>query len=332
MSILWNHIIGHKEQISFIQTAFKKRRLAQVFLLSGTSGIGKKLFALSMSQSLICKKSRSLSNFLPCGQCLECLRVEEMKSEHLFFIQPEGEKEIKRKDVLKIFDFLSLKSRFSLPRIVLMDQAHKMNLSSANILLKILEEPPENGFLFLITDSFFKILSTIRSRAQGLRFRNLYPDEMNQIVQSQKKHLKDAYEDWMFQAAQGHMEALQTLAVEKPLKKRAFAALKEILVLQDTESAFQILEKDIADKEKSLRILFFWKQGLRDAYVYKALCRKEDMIHRDEISLIQEIGLKKPLDEIQNFFESVKKLEKSVFYHLNRNLSFKNFFFSNRKI
>lgn len=329
MSILWNQLVGHKEQVSFIEVALKKKRLAQVFLLSGNPGVGKKLFALSIGQSLICKKSRNLfkNSILPCGECLDCLRLEEMKSEHLFLIQPEGEKEIQRKAILEIFDFIHLKSRFSLPRIILIDQAHRMNLSSANLLLKILEEPPKNSFLFLITDSFLNVLVTIRSRCQNLRFRNLYPEEMDQVLSSQKGSLK--IEPWMLQSAQGHMEGLQTLVNERTLRKRAFSALRGILIDQDIELAFQLIEKDILDKEKSFRILFFWKQVLRDAYICKALNRrKEEMwIHRDEISLIREIGLKKSLDEIQDLFEAVQKLEGSILYNLNRILSFRNFSF-----
>src|SRR5207247_5888064 len=55
-------------------------------------------------------------------------------------------------------------------RIFIVDDADKMNDPAANALLKTLEEPPETTYIFLVSSRPDKLLPTIRSRCQSLRF------------------------------------------------------------------------------------------------------------------------------------------------------------------
>ena len=65
---------------------------------------------------------------------------------------------------------LSLKSYGGNAKVMLIWYADKMNTSSANKLLKLIEEPPENTYLILITEHPEDIILTIRSRCQTLDF------------------------------------------------------------------------------------------------------------------------------------------------------------------
>lgn len=55
-------------------------------------------------------------------------------------------------------------------RVAIIDAADDLNVNAANALLKILEEPPESGVLFLITHAPGRLLATIRSRCRRLTF------------------------------------------------------------------------------------------------------------------------------------------------------------------
>ena len=55
-------------------------------------------------------------------------------------------------------------------RVAIIDAADDLNLNAANALLKVLEEPPERGVLFLITHAPGRLLATIRSRCRRLTF------------------------------------------------------------------------------------------------------------------------------------------------------------------
>ena len=55
-------------------------------------------------------------------------------------------------------------------RVAIIDAADDLNLNAANALLKVLEEPPERGVLFLVTHAPGRLLATIRSRCRRLAF------------------------------------------------------------------------------------------------------------------------------------------------------------------
>lgn len=65
---------------------------------------------------------------------------------------------------------LSLKSYEGGPKVMIVWCADKMNTQASNKLLKLIEEPPQNTYFILVTDSPEDILQTIRSRCQRLDF------------------------------------------------------------------------------------------------------------------------------------------------------------------
>jgi len=70
-------------------------------------------------------------------------------------------------------------------KIILIFDAHLLSEGmgeSANALLKILEEPPENTTLILVTDNKNSLLSTVISRCQNIHFPNLSPDNVKSIL------------------------------------------------------------------------------------------------------------------------------------------------------
>ncbi len=67
-------------------------------------------------------------------------------------------------------------------RIYLIEEAHKLNSSSANLILKFLEEPPQGVIGILITTNLDAVLSTIRSRCQII---NIFYDISNVVDDNQ---------------------------------------------------------------------------------------------------------------------------------------------------
>src|SRR5690606_31060804 len=67
-------------------------------------------------------------------------------------------------------------------RVVVVDAIDDCNVSSANALLKILEEPPPETLFLLISHRPGQLLPTIRSRCQSLAMRPLSDDEVRQVL------------------------------------------------------------------------------------------------------------------------------------------------------
>jgi DNA polymerase-3 subunit delta' len=85
-------------------------------------------------------------------------------------------------DVRRISAFMSLTPAEGGWRVAIVDGAEEMNQSSANALLKILEEPPRRAILLLVCGAPGRLLPTIRSRCRRLRLDPLGQEAMDRLL------------------------------------------------------------------------------------------------------------------------------------------------------
>lgn len=90
----------------------------------------------------------------------------------LKIIVPDG-KFIKKEQMLELMNNFNCKSIYNLKKIYIIEYAENLNQSSANAILKFLEEPNDDIIAILITKNKFNVLETIVSRCQLINF-NLY--------------------------------------------------------------------------------------------------------------------------------------------------------------
>lgn len=160
-------------------------------LFAGEDGIGKKLFALEFARALNCRSPRGTEG---CGQCPSCLRTG--KFNYPQSSEPDEWKGIiwtdhadvgmvvapKRVLLVEQMRLIEREANFrpyeGNARVFLIEDADKLNDSSANALLKVLEEPPHTSHIVLLTSRPAMLLPTIRSRCQMIRFSPLSPEEI----------------------------------------------------------------------------------------------------------------------------------------------------------
>lgn len=82
------------------------------------------------------------------------------------FIEIVPENTLKIDDVRKITQSVSLKPSGGGSRVIIIRKMDKATIEASNAFLKILEEPPENNYLILVTGNISKLLPTIVSRCQ----------------------------------------------------------------------------------------------------------------------------------------------------------------------
>ena len=158
--------------------ALTTNKLSHAYLLSGSIGMPLKDTALFLAKSLICDNP----NPLACNDCITCMRVDEGNYADLMVFDGENAK-IKKGDIEKItsnFDKTALEEKGIM--IYVLHLVETMTAVAVNSLLKFLEEPGKNIFAFLTTENESKLLPTIISRTQVLRFREI----------DREKVLKDA--------------------------------------------------------------------------------------------------------------------------------------------
>ena len=204
----------------------RNQRIANAYLFSGSKGSGKEAIALKFAMYVNCTAVDG-----PCGECASCRRFRFLQHEHLKLIVPMP-REVKSSgnaDVAALLDAIKIKAKnpfykITLPKantipishirklqrdlhlksiqtgrkIVLIYDAHMLctgDASSANAILKILEEPPNNTTFILVTDYKADLIPTILSRCQCLDFPALKRDDVITYL------LSSGVEDYLAQFA-----------------------------------------------------------------------------------------------------------------------------------
>ena len=154
-------------------------RLHHALIFAGPQGVGKLATALTWAAALIAPDEAQSGH----------VRGRLERDSH-----PDFEHVRAKGNALKVDDIRDLPRKLAYPplegknRVVLLEAADRMTVAAANALLKVLEEPPGYVFFLLLSRQPSRLLPTILSRAQLIRFqpqsiaavnrrlRALYPD------------------------------------------------------------------------------------------------------------------------------------------------------------
>lgn len=157
----WQHT-----RFSRLHALWSNARLAHAWLLAGLPGVGKLSFALHLTRHLLCRQASAQG---PCGTCQECHLFSVGSHPDWRLLQPET-RQLKIDQVRDAIEFAQGTAQRGGAKVVILQPAEAMNHNASNALLKILEEPPAQTFLLLISDQPGLLLPTLRSRCQQLDF------------------------------------------------------------------------------------------------------------------------------------------------------------------
>jgi DNA polymerase-3 subunit delta' len=177
-------IFCQEKAISNLQLAFVADKVAHAYIFAGQDGVGKFTTAKEFAKLLLCKNPVERGDFNDsCGNCVSCRAFDAGSHpdfEHVYKELREFTRDGKDKDppvelpidVVREFliEKVSSKPALSAKRVFVLTEAEKLNNESQNCLLKVLEEPPGYCCIILICTRPDKLLPTIRSRCQILRF------------------------------------------------------------------------------------------------------------------------------------------------------------------
>lgn len=202
-------------------------------VLYGPKGVGKKYTALQIVKATLC------GNNPACGTCNECKRIEHENHPDVIIIKPEADEEKDKKgreisisqireDVLDKMIFSSSEGK---KRFVIIDQAHRLNRSSGNALLKSVEEPPKDTIFMLLTPNLYSMLPTILSRCELISIPPLSNEKLAQISKVPVDHKLIGYADGSVSALKFYLsieEDTQRLIDFMDAKDRSFSDISSI--------------------------------------------------------------------------------------------------------
>lgn len=171
-------IMGQSRALRILFGTLRRDRVPSAALLTGNSGIGKKLAAINYAKAINCLHPIDLDC---CDKCISCKKIDsEVHPDVSVINQPTNE--IKIEEIRKVEEKLSLKPFEGKRKVVIIDDADTMNIYAANAFLKTLEEPPLNSHILLISFNPDKIIDTIRSRCMEVHFYPLHAEQCKQVI------------------------------------------------------------------------------------------------------------------------------------------------------
>jgi DNA polymerase-3 subunit delta' len=160
-----NKLSGFDQVKKSLLDNFNENKLHHGLLFSGNKGIGKAGFAFDLATQIILSSSLNPN--------ADLRKIQSNSHPDLLIITKEEKKrDIPVDAVREITGFLSLTAAISKHRIIIINAIDDLNRNSNNAILKTLEEPPANVFLFLINHNSAKVLDTIKSRCRLIKIAN----------------------------------------------------------------------------------------------------------------------------------------------------------------
>lgn len=244
-------IIGHTEQRAFFQELFRRQRLPSTLLLAGPGGVGKRLVARELAQSLFCEKGV----WGGCQECHPCSLFAHSSLPDLYSIDLASDVAGSVDGMRELLYSLQLRSFGGKNRVVLIDNAHLMSVQVTNLLLKTLEEPRPDTYFIMISSSKARMLPTLLSRSQVTHFESLSHQEMLRIVQQTPDlipaEVPASEYALIVQLSDGSFENLASLCHELPRAREISGRIDRIIegdIPEATRLAAEIAkEKDRAN-------------------------------------------------------------------------------------
>lgn len=160
---------------AYLGTAAAEGKIGHAYLFVGAPGSGQNEAALALAQSLVCEQGG-------CAECEECTRVMRRSHPDIHWIAPEGAAGYVVEQVRSLIEDVSLAPIRATSKVYIMDRVETLRDSSANALLKTIEEPPAGVVFILMARTTDAVLPTIVSRCQLVPFRVADPEEAAHYV------------------------------------------------------------------------------------------------------------------------------------------------------
>ena len=207
-------VVGQKDLASHLIDEVNNEKVSHAQLFLGKPGYGPLPLALAFVQYLFCENKSENDS---CGECTSCRKAEKLQHPDLHFSFPtvqtiskvsdpvlgEWREQLaenpyfdlntwirkidvrERKPIISVHESeeiikkLSLRSYEGGYKVMIIWMAEEMNVSCANKLLKIIEEPPAKTLFILLAESQEYMLQTILSRCQIVKVPRIKMEDMS---------------------------------------------------------------------------------------------------------------------------------------------------------
>jgi len=232
---LWSSLIGQDEAVASLQAAVRDAHLpgdsgpamTHAWLVTGPPGSGRSRAATTFAAALVCEESG-------CGQCQACRTAAKGGHADVHVEIPEGS-EILLDHVKPLVHMAAQAPMTATWRVIVIEDADRLNDRAANYLLKALEEPTPHTVWVLCAPSVDDVLPTITSRTRHVGLRTPRTAAIAEML-VQECGVDETIAAFSARASQGHIGRARALSTDATTRERRQQYLRAPLDLRDLAS------------------------------------------------------------------------------------------------
>jgi len=296
-------IIGNNNITNFLEKSLEADKITHAYIFNGPKSIGKRTTAEWFISKL--------------------LKTEKIHT-HPDFLEVKAETDIiKKEDIDKVIEKARLSSFIGGYKVILVHNAHQMNMASANAFLKTLEEPTKKTVIILLTSEIGSMLPTIISRSSVINFK---PIANNLIVDFLKKEHGEDNALVYAKLSHGRLGIAVKIAKQGLNKSEE---LQEFYKLFFGEERYRIkLAKAILkDKTKNKEVLKekvdLWLEFLRDIFFIK-YGLIDNVTHTYALDATKKISEQRSAQNFANIGKRLLKMKSLLKNNINPSLMLEN--------
>mgnify|MGYP001309994975 CR=1 FL=1 len=206
-SLLNYNYIGDDQIFLKLKNGFLNNHLSQAVIIHGDKGIGKATFLNYFVDHIFNNFSNTNKN--P-NNSKHKLLIKNNSHPNLRIVSKLYDEKTKKfktsitiDQIRLIENFISHSSIYNFPKIIIIDSADDLNINSSNALLKILEEPKKNSYIFLISHQPSHLIPTIRSRCIKFKISKPNFDQFSLILKNIDNEIFDDEIKYLYDLSNG---------------------------------------------------------------------------------------------------------------------------------
>jgi len=327
-------MLGNTSLIEQIRKQAEAGSLSHAYLVTGEKGMGKKELVKLLAMEVFCRNKK---NGHACGVCPDCKKVLSKNHPDFLYVTHEKPALISVDEIrAQVSDAVAIRPYEGGKKIIVIDDARKMNPQAQNALLKTLEEPPEYVILLLLCDDDRALLDTIRSRCVKMKPELIPTPLVKQFLLARETENGLIDEDTAEMAAsfaRGNPGRALELATGEEFRKEYRSVVGLCRNIRSMDAAdIGKAAKDLSSVDDPEVILELIENWYRDLLAYRLTKSTEGLCYSAEQSAVKSLGAGIRPDAVERIIALTEEASKRLRANVNKELTFTILFLEMRDL